>query len=107
VNILLWVSEKLIFGSFPRFSVLPGLSLDGPLYVEAQKGSYDTCAFCHFIHELLQEMNPFPLKNSVVVMDNCSIHKHPSIKDLIERRYASQISSAAPGDPQLVSGGAS
>lgn len=29
-------------------------------------------------------MNPFPGKKSVVVVDNCSIHHDPQVKDLIE-----------------------
>jgi hypothetical protein len=32
-------------------------------------------------------MQPFPAPNSVIVMDNCRIHKHPSIVELIESRY--------------------
>ncbi len=32
-------------------------------------------------------MQPFPAPNSVIVMDNCRIHKHPDIVDLIHSRY--------------------
>lgn len=31
-------------------------------------------------------MQPFPAPNSVIVMDNCPIHKHPDIRELIESR---------------------
>ena len=32
-------------------------------------------------------MNPHPAPNSVIVMDNCRIHKHPEVLDLIVARY--------------------
>ncbi|KIL55358.1 hypothetical protein M378DRAFT_188676 [Amanita muscaria Koide BX008] len=39
-----------------------------------------------FISRLLDCMQPFPAPNSVIIMDNCRIHKHPAIVDLIESR---------------------
>jgi hypothetical protein len=32
-------------------------------------------------------MQPFPLPNSVIVMDNARIHKRPEIIDMIYMRY--------------------
>src|SRR5260370_25086997 len=32
-------------------------------------------------------MQPYPASNSVIVLDNCSIHKHDSIKRLVQNRY--------------------
>lgn len=32
-------------------------------------------------------MQPYPAPNSVIVMDNCRIHKDPEIIELIESRY--------------------
>lgn len=40
-----------------------------------------------FIQDLLAKMNPFPEPNSVIVMDNCAIHKNPRIREMIEERY--------------------
>ncbi len=40
-----------------------------------------------FIEDLVNKMQPFPARNSVVVMDNCKIHKAPEIRELIEARY--------------------
>jgi hypothetical protein len=31
-------------------------------------------------------MQPFPAPNSVIVMDNCQIHKHQEIQELIHER---------------------
>ena len=33
-------------------------------------------------------MQPYPAPNSVIVLDNCSIHKHDSIKQLVKERCA-------------------
>jgi hypothetical protein len=32
-------------------------------------------------------MNPFPGPNSVIIMDNCHIHKSEAILDMIQERY--------------------
>ncbi|KAF9234994.1 hypothetical protein BU15DRAFT_65215 [Melanogaster broomeanus] len=70
-----------------RFSVLPALSLqDGFLHCSIVEGSFCTESFTTFISGLLDSMQPFPAPNSVIVMDNCRIHKHPDIQELIESR---------------------
>ncbi len=53
------------------------------------EGSFNTELFILFIRDLLDKMQPFPAPNSVVVMDNCKIHKAPEIRELIESRYTS------------------
>jgi hypothetical protein len=73
---------------FSSFSVLPALSLqDGIIHCEIVKGSFCTETFYSFIAGLLDNMQPFPAPNSIIVMDNCRIHKHPNIVDLIHSRY--------------------
>jgi len=71
----------------PRFSVLPVLSLDGIIHCNIIEGSFCTGTFYQFIKGLLQSMQPFPGPNSVIVMDNFRIHKHPEIQRLIQRWY--------------------
>lgn len=44
-------------------------------------------SFTEFVRWLLDKMEPFPAPNSVIVMDNCSIHKHPNIQALVESKY--------------------
>ncbi len=51
------------------------------------EGSFNSELFLTFIRDLLGKMQPFPAPKSVVVMDNCSIHKVPEIRELIENRY--------------------
>jgi transposase len=58
------------------YSVLPAMSLDGFLAVDVVEGSWNMEAFERFVlFEVVPQMNPFPEKNSVLVMDNCRIHK--------------------------------
>jgi len=42
--------------------------------------------FNGFIEGLLDSMSPFPGRNSVVVMDNASIHKSEELRAMIEAR---------------------
>lgn len=68
--------------------MLPALALnDGIIHCEILEGAFDTNAFYLFISNLLDEMQPYPAPKSVVVMDNCRIHKHPEILELIESRF--------------------
>ena len=66
--------------------MLPVLSLDGILYVDIIEGSYNMESFAIFIEGLLDQMNPFPQPNSIIIMDNCRIHKCPDILNMITTR---------------------
>jgi hypothetical protein len=43
--------------------------------------------FIDFIQGVLDRMQPWPLPNSVLVVDNASIHRVPGIRDIVEERY--------------------
>ena len=62
------------------------MSLEGILDVKIVEGSFDSDSFATFIDGLLCHMNPFPGPNSVIVMDNCRIHKSELIRNMIEAR---------------------
>ena len=67
------------------FSTLLALSLmEGILHCDIIEGVFDSNLFYTFISWLLDHMELFPGSNSVIIMDNCHIHKHPAILDLIE-----------------------
>lgn len=67
--------------------MLPALSLDGILSVKIVEGSFNTTLFKEFINGLLDHMSPFPGPNSVIVMDNCRIHRARSVRALIEEQF--------------------
>jgi transposase len=50
--------------------------------------------FKSFIQELLDQMNPFPQKNSVIALDNCAIHKGAEIRELVESRSVIKTSNS-------------
>jgi hypothetical protein len=74
------------------FSILPALSLDGILHVKVVDGSFNSGTFLEFIKEVVSKMNPYnPVqhnKNSVLILDNCRIHKDPAIIQFVESWYA-------------------
>lgn len=66
-----------------RYSILCALSLDGILALEIVEGSFTKLNLASFIDGLLEHMNPFPKPNSVIVMDNCRIHKSELVQEMI------------------------
>ncbi|KAI0342124.1 hypothetical protein BDW22DRAFT_1331436, partial [Trametopsis cervina] len=72
-------------------SVANALSLNGMLYIKIVEGSFTSMSFGEFIDGLLDRMQPFPLPNSVIVMDNARIHKDPRVLDRIYARYERQF----------------
>lgn len=63
------------------------MSLDGIIYYSMREGSFTAEAFLIFVDGLLDHMNPFPLPNSVLVVDNAPIHKAPGLREMVEARY--------------------
>ena len=66
--------------------MLPALGLEGIIWLKIVEGSFDSGLFTDFICGLLQKMNIFPQPRSVIVMDDCRIHKGGHIKEMIEAR---------------------
>ncbi|KIK91978.1 hypothetical protein PAXRUDRAFT_121250, partial [Paxillus rubicundulus Ve08.2h10] len=64
--------------------ILPAISFDGVLHLDVRNESWKGATFYRFIEDLLDNMNPFPECNSVLVMDNASIHHSPKLRELIE-----------------------
>jgi hypothetical protein len=60
------------------------MSLEGILHLEVQDHPFSGEDFSNFIEGVLDRIHPFPLPNSVLVMDNASIHKVPGIQEMIE-----------------------
>ncbi|KAF8264352.1 hypothetical protein EI94DRAFT_1501535, partial [Lactarius quietus] len=64
--------------------MLPTLSLDGILHLELVENAVMGADFCHFVEGLLPCMNEFPLPNSILIIDNASIHKISRIHEMVE-----------------------
>jgi len=69
-----------------RYSVLPAISHDGILHANIVEGSFNAITFRQFISGLLDRMNPFPGINSVILLDNASIHHSRETLDMITAR---------------------
>ena len=67
------------------YSILLTLSLDeGVIHCNIVEGIFDMGTFYKFTECTLDHMQPFPAPNFGLVMDNCCIHKHPTIHNPIE-----------------------
>jgi hypothetical protein len=67
--------------------------LDGIISYKIVEGSFPTSLFKIFLEGLLNEMQPFLAANSVIVMDNCKIHRSPRIQEMIEEQYTFSFSA--------------
>ena len=67
-----------------KYTILPALSLDGILHLEVVENAVTGDVFRCFLEGLLPHMNKWPLPNSVLVIDNASIHKVAGIRKLVE-----------------------
>ncbi len=76
-----------------RYSILPAITLnDGIIECMIVEGSFNGDLFASFISDLVLKMQPFPAPKSVIVMDNCAIHKVPGIREIIESKYVQSFS---------------
>lgn len=69
-----------------RYSLLPAISLDrGVFAVRIEDDSISGNIFMEWLlTTLLPQMDLYPLPSSVIVLDNCSVHKHKLVKKLVE-----------------------
>lgn len=67
-----------------RYSILPAISLDGVLHLDILTRSWTADEFPPFVEVLLGQMNPYPQKNSVLVLDNASAHHFDDLRGLVE-----------------------
>ena len=62
------------------------MCLDGMIALDIVPGSYNAKWFKRFIQGLLEQMNVFPGSRSVIIIDNCRIHKSRDIADMIYKQ---------------------
>ena len=66
-----------------RYQILPAYTSEGVLAASIYKGATDTSIFVDFLENiLLPKCGKYPAKNSVIVMDNASIHHCERIRQL-------------------------
>ena len=69
-----------------RYNAIAAMSSTEILAVEVRTGSVNGDIFFDFIRgELFPRMQPFPGPNSVLLIDNCSIHHIQPIKELAKQ----------------------
>lgn len=71
-----------------KYSILPAISQDGIIHLEVLENAITGDDFRRFVEGLLPRMNKWPLPNSVLVIDNASIHKVAGIRELVEESGA-------------------
>lgn len=73
-----WMSTILRRGN--RHHLLPAITIDGLLELLVYKGTIAADGFVTWLkNNLLPKMNPFPAKNSILVMDNVSFYHDPRV----------------------------
>ena len=65
-----------------RYQILPAYTVDGIIHARVFQGSTDSTVFENFIEELLPLCCTWPHRNSVLVMDNASIHHKERISQM-------------------------
>ncbi|EJU00105.1 hypothetical protein DACRYDRAFT_54800, partial [Dacryopinax primogenitus] len=60
------------------------LSIEGTIWLKIVKGSFDAIMFAEFVNGLLKNMNLYPGKESVLMMDNCHIHQSELIWEMVK-----------------------
>ncbi|CAB4463470.1 unnamed protein product [Rhizophagus irregularis] len=80
------VEKHVVFVRGKRYTILPVLTLDGFIAADIMKGSCNKKRFQTFIlTQVLPQMNEYPNKNSVIVMDNAKIHHDEKLVESIEQ----------------------
>jgi transposase len=72
-----------------RYSILPAISLDGVLHLDILTRSWTGIEFRQYLDILLDNMNPYPQNNSVLIMDNASVHHFDGVREMVEARCVS------------------
>ena len=79
---LLIINSMVILVSY---SIHLAISLDGIIHLEVIDRAFTRHKCTNFIWGVLDQMQPWPLPNSVLVMDNAHIHKVPDIQGMVEK----------------------
>jgi hypothetical protein len=71
-----------------KWSVLPLYTMDGYIDWDIIKGSYNTEEFNEFVKShVILHTNPWPGDRSVIIMDNCGIHRNEVSSSCLLAKY--------------------
>ncbi|KZV62066.1 hypothetical protein PENSPDRAFT_591972 [Peniophora sp. CONT] len=91
-NILALMTEAN-FVRGDRYSLVGAIAVDGFVATRVVMGSVNGAEFFDFIiEEVLPAMKPFPQDKSVLLLDNCAIHKSDYLRQLVEDAGTSDCS---------------
>ncbi|KAJ3856679.1 hypothetical protein EV368DRAFT_16885, partial [Lentinula lateritia] len=64
--------------------ILPAISLNGILHLDILTCCWTGEEFRNYVEVLLDNMNSYPRQNSVLIMDNSSVHHFKGLRELVE-----------------------
>jgi hypothetical protein len=78
---------KILLKRGEKWSLLPAYTIDGYLEPLVFQGSITAEIFEDWMEtRILPKCNPWPGKNSIIIMDNCSIHRSQRVLDMCRER---------------------
>ena len=66
--------------------MLPAITTDGIIYSHIKTGSYNGEQFLDWLEGLLEAMNPYPARHTVLILDNCCIHHVEGVEEMCDDR---------------------
>jgi len=92
---------KLPFSRGKRVSVMAALNSTGFIGWECTRGTFTRAKFHEaFARHVIPRLNPWPLPNSIVIMDNAKIHMYQKLEEAIHQTGA-RLLFLPPYAPQL------
>ena len=92
---------KLPFSRGKRVSILAALNVNGFMCWETTRDTFTRASFHKaFAKKVVPKLNPWPLPNSIVVMDNAKIHMYKELEEAVHQCGARLI-FLPPYSPQL------
>jgi transposase len=97
-----WCFQQGFFVRGQWFSILPVLTIDGIITHDIVPGSINANRFLQFLRELVIPLtNCYPGPQSVLILDNCSIHHTEEIWALVEDEAMCRLIFLPPYSPDL------
>lgn len=68
-----------------RYQILAAYGQDGIVHARVVQDNVDAAFFVDFVEQLLMHCNPFPGRNSVLILDNASFHRTDAVQQVCAR----------------------